>query len=253
MKKVFILLLLVGFSFSKELETCYRILFWFLPVAESCVSYSLDSKELRIKSWAKTVAAGSLVKRINSWGEATLVGLSPKSFALFQREGSFIRDHFYFFTKEGVSYRIIRYRGAREEVKEGLFKSSVLLLDPFSATLAVYIDTPNYRDSVVHVFYDMKVQTIHYRTISEEEVVVLGSKYNTWKVLLIPKFDTKGLLKPKGKWFVWIDKETNLPVKLKVSFTIGSASIYLEKIKGYKKLIKEAKGEQVRVLQGSFR
>ncbi|NPA42067.1 MAG: DUF3108 domain-containing protein [Aquificae bacterium] len=242
-----LLLLTFSLAFSKELETCYKIYFWFFPVAKSCVYYTVKEDKLKIKSWAKTVVMGSLVKRVNSWGEATLTNLKPKSFSLFQREGDYVRDHFYYFRDNGISYRIVRYKRGKEEIKEGFFKVNSTLFDPFSATFFVYLDTPNYKGGVIEVFYDGKVQRIKYKTVGEEEIEVLGKEFDTWKVLLIPQFDVKGVLKPKGNWYVWVDKDTNIPVKLKIRFTIGTAYVYLDKVKGDKKLFLEVKNEQARV------
>ncbi|RLJ70653.1 uncharacterized protein DUF3108 [Hydrogenivirga caldilitoris] len=229
---------------AKELETCYRIYFWFLPVAQSCVEYSLKGEELRIRSWAKTIVVGKLVKRVNNWGEAELLSLKPKSFSLYQREGSFIRDHTYSFMKRGIAYRIVRYKEEGVDVKEGFYESSVYLFDPFSTSLLVYLDTPNYRGDRIYVFYDEKVQSVYYKTVGEEVVEVFDKTYPTWKVLLVPEVDTKGILKPKGEWFVWIDKETNIPVKLSVKFTIGSAQVFLERVKGNRDLFVEVKNGQ---------
>ncbi|EDP75898.1 DUF3108 domain-containing protein [Hydrogenivirga sp. 128-5-R1-1] len=247
----FLLFILFPFLvFSKELETCYRVYFWFFPVAESCVDYTLKGEELKIRSWAKTVVVGRLVKRVNSWGEATLQALKPKKFALFQREGSFIRDHLYDFLKRGVRYRIVRHKREEKKVKEGFLESSVYLFDPFSTSFLVYIDTPNYKGGTINVFYDAKIQNVHYRTLSEDKVEISGKTYSTWKVLLVPEIETKGILKPKGKWFVWVDKETNIPVKLSIKFTIGSADVVLERVEGDMSLFKEVRNGQIELLQG---
>jgi hypothetical protein len=247
MRPLLVILLLSLSSLSRELETCYRIYFWFLPVAKSCVNYSIQGDTLRIKSWAKTIVIGRLVKRVNSWGEAVLVDLKPRSFLLFQREGTFIRDHTYLFEERGIRYRIVRYKGKEEKVKEGFFESSVYLFDPFSTSLLVYIDTPNFEGGTVNMFYDEKIQNVYYRTIGEEDITLSGVRYSTWKVLLIPEIETKGILKPKGKWLVWVDKETNVPVKLKIGFTIGSAVVVLDTMKGDRKLFLEVRDEQAGV------
>ena len=249
MKLFLLILFLPALIFSKELETCYRVYFWFFPVADSCVEYSQKGRTVRIRSWAKTVVVGRLVKRVNSWGEATLINLKPSTFSLYQREGSYIRDHIYIFEDQGISYRIVRYKRDREEVKEGFYESSVYLFDPFSTSFMVYIDTPNYGGGFIKVFYDGKEQSVRYRTVGEEKVKVYGKVYRTWKVLLHPDIETKGLLKPKGEWYIWVDKETNIPVKLKVKFTIGGVDILLNKVKGYRKLLLEVKYEQAGVLQ----
>ena len=242
--RFFLLILIPILIHAKELETCYRVYFWFFPVAESCVLYSKKGEELKIKSWAKTVVVGRIAKPVNSWGEATLFRLRPKSFSLYQREGSLIRDHLYLFGEKGVEYRIVKYKERKKSVKEGFFKSSVYLFDPFSTSLLVYLDTPNFKGGTIMIFYDGKVQSVDYRTIGEEKVDVMKRVYYTWKVLLVPKIDTKGMLKPKGKWYIWVDKETSIPVMLRVGFTIGNASIYLRDLRGDRNLIKEVKYEQ---------
>ncbi len=239
--KLLILLILPLTVLSKELTTCYSIYFLVFPVAESCVTYVYKGSKIAIKSWAKTVVVGRLVKRVNSWGEAEIIGLRPITFRLFQREGNFKRDHSYVFGNEGVIYRIIRYKKEGKEVKEGVYESTVVLVDPFTASLLVYIDTPNFVDSTIPIFYDAKVQQIIYRTVGEERVDVFDRTYDTWKVILIPKIETEGVLKPKGKWVLWIDKKTLIPVRLKIGFTIGSAHVYLKKIRGDRDLLVEVR------------
>lgn len=248
MRKLFLILFFPLMTFSSELETCYKVYFWFLPVAESCVLYSKEGKRFILKSWAKTISVGKFVKPVNSWGESRLVNLKPETFSLYQREGSFIRDHIYVFKEKGIEYRIVRYKPDGDRIKEGFYRSTVYLFDPFSASLLIYIDTPNFKETVLQMFYDEKVQNVRYRTVGEERVKVGSMHYDTWKVEIIPEVETKGVLKPKGKWYVWVDKETNIPVMLKIRFTVGSANIYLEKVRGDKRLLKEVRDEQARVL-----
>jgi len=168
---------------SATLETCYRVFFIFLPVAESCVKYSRNGEEIRIIPW--------------------------------------------------------------EEKEEGFYASGEILYDPFSASLLIYLNTPSREGGSISLFYDGKVRKVTYRTVGEEEVEVFGRTYRTWKVVFNPEMETKGLLKPRGLWYAWIDKETNIPVRLKVSFTIGSAYIYLEKVKGRSGLLRDIRDERI--------
>ncbi len=232
---------------AKELETCYRVYFWSLPVAENCSLYVKEGARLKIRSWARTVVIGGIVKPVNSWGEANLLGLKPESFSLFQREGSYVRDHLYLFEDRGVRFRIIRYKSEGRTVKEGFFESSVYLFDPFSTSLLIYLDTPNLMGGTVPIFYDEKLQSVDYRTVGEEVVEVFGRTYRTWKVLILPHFETRGLLKPRGRWYVWVDKDTRIPVKLRVNFTIGDVNMYLKEVKGDERLLVEVKDEQAGV------
>jgi len=230
---------------SATLETCYRVFFIFLPVAESCVKYSRNGEEIRIIPWARTIAVGSLVKRVNNRGESLLIHLKPRLFVFLQREGPYIRDHRYVFGEDGVRYSIVRYRKGKEEKEEGFYASGEILYDPFSASLLIYLNTPSREGGSISLFYDGKVRKVTYRTVGEEEVEVFGRTYRTWKVVFNPEMETKGLLKPRGLWYAWIDKETNIPVRLKVSFTIGSAYIYLEKVKGRSGLLRDIRDERI--------
>ncbi len=232
-----LLLILPAIVLSRELLTCYSVYFLFFPVAESCVIYRYEGSRLLIRSWVKTVVVGRIVKRVNSWGEAEIIGFRPLTFELYQREGSFKRDHRYVFDDRGVLYRIVKYEDKGKKVEEGFLSSSIILVDPFTATFLIYTDTPNFVRSTIPLFYDAKVQHIDYRTVGEEKVEIFGKVYDTWKVVLIPRIETRGVLKPKGRWVLWIDKKTLIPVRLKVGFTLGSVHVYLRKVTGDKKLL----------------
>ena len=245
--KTLLFLLVPSILVGKELTACYEVYFSFIPVAESCVIYSEEGNRFRVKAWAKTKTVARIVKPVNSWGRSELVNMKVRGFTLFQREGSYVRYHSYTFESKGIRYRIVRYKKEGDTVKEGFFTTSSYLLDPFSATLLIYIDTPNFRGGALPVFYDAKIQSIKYRTLGEEDIEVFGKKYRTWKVLLVPEFDTKGLLRPKGEWHLWVDKDTSVPVKLDVGFSIGRVKVYLKRIDGYRMLLKEARDEQAGV------
>ncbi len=238
MRKLLLTLLFPLLAFSSQLEVCYKVYFWFLPVAKSCVTYLQEGRVVKIKSWAKTIFVGKLVKSVNSWGESRTLNVKPYLFALYQREGSFIRDHFYYFREGGIEYRIVRYKGGKKFEKKGFFPTKESLHDPFSTSLYVYADTPNRAGNELRMFYDEKVQRVTYRTVGEEKVEIEGKSYNCWKVLLKPHIKTKGILKPKGEWFIWVDRETNIPVQLKAVFSVGTVWVKMESTKGDRQLIK---------------
>ncbi len=234
-------------SFPSMLETCYKVFFWFVPVADSCVIYIKDGNEIHIKSWAKTATLARMVKPVDSWGEVFMEDMAPVRFFLSQKEGSFMRDHYYEFMEDGISFRMVRKKEKGNEIKEGFFPTQETLYDPFSATFLLYVNTPFEGKRAVKLFYEGKVQRIEYAFAGEEEVEVYTKVYRAWKILLLPKVKTKSLLKPTGEWFVWIDKETNIPVKLKVSFNVGSAIVLLKEVRGNKNFFKEVKNGQVGV------
>ena len=63
-------------------------------------------------------------------------------------------------------------------------------------------------------------------------------EFKARKIEVYPNIETKGLLKPKGLWYLWIDEETNVPVRMDLKFVIGSASARLERIEGDRYLLK---------------
>ncbi len=243
MRSLLLLVFIPLMSYSGSLETCYRVFVLFLPVAESCVAYKQEGEKLTISSWVKTIVIGKIVHRVHNWGKSELEGFKPVYFELFQREGEYERDHYYHFNRKGVDYSIILFNDdeEREEIKRGFYESSVFLYDPFSASLALYLDTPNTRGGYIQLFYDEKIQNISYRTTGEEVIKVNGIEYSTWKVVLIPEIETKGTLKPRGKWLIWIDRVSLIPVRFEIKFNIGSAKVYLTSVRGDRKLLRTLK------------
>lgn len=64
-------------------------------------------------------------------------------------------------------------------------------------------------------------------------------KWNTYKILVVPEVKTTGLLTPRGKWYIWIDKEYLFPVRLKISFVIGSVNAWIDSISGNINLLRK--------------
>ncbi len=234
MKLIALFFFLFSFSFAGYLETCYRIYILLVPVAESCVKYRNSKNELTIDSWVRTIVIGKLIKKVRNWGKAQLIDMKPVYFELYQREGSFERDHYYHFRDNGVEYSIIKFKGdeEREEITQGFFPSSVFLYDPISASVLIYLTTPNSKEEYLQVFYDEKLQNVRFKTLREENIEIDGKKYRTWKVVIVPEIYTKGSLKPTGRWYIWIDKSTFVPVRLELKFNIGSARVYLKYLRG---------------------
>ena len=235
------LLLLSQVSLSQQLKVCYRIYYLFFPVADNCAEYKIDGNELIVEAFAKTVVLGKLVKPIHNWGVAIseLDTLKPKKFLFYQREGSFKRDHTYSFYDGLVKVRITKYKKNSDKVErviERLLKVGECV-DPFTASVAIYRSIPTKKEGRVEVFYDGRKQRVDYRLAGEERIDTDLGEFNTWKVELSPKIATKGLLRPKGKWVLWIDKERRVPVKLKVSFVIGTAVGEIYKLEGNEHLL----------------
>ncbi len=215
----------------------------FFPVAENCMKYKIQDKELIVEASAKTVVIGKLVKPIHNWGVAVSNAstLKTKEFLFYQREGNFKRDHVYKFYDGLVKVKITKYRKNSDKIERVLEKIVSVgdYVDPFTASIAIYKHIPYKKEGRIKVFYDGKRQSIDYRLVGEERVKTDLGKFNTWKVELFPNISTRGLLKPKGRWFIWIDKKRKIPVKLKISFVIGTAVGLIYKLKGYEQLFSE--------------
>ena len=95
-------------------------------------------------------------------------------------------------------------------------------------------------------FYDGKEQSVEFVIVGRETLERLGRRWNTLKVKVLPKVKTSGLLVPKGTWFVWIDEETRIPVRMKMSFTLGSANAWIDSIEGDLWLFYSLKGSSQR-------
>jgi hypothetical protein len=227
------------------LEVCYRIYYLFFPVAENCATYKAKGKELIIEASAKTVVLGKIVKPIHNWGVAIsdLASLKPKEFIFYQREGSFKRDHLYKFYGSVVRTKIIKYRKKTDKVErvfEKVFWLGDKYVDPFTASAVIYKSIPEKKEGLVRIFYDGRGQSVEYKLVGEERVRTELGNFATWKVELTPNITTRGLLSPKGRWYIWIDKNSKIPVKLKVTFTIGTATGLIYKLKGNRDIFTDA-------------
>jgi hypothetical protein len=56
--------------------------------------------------------------------------------------------------------------------------------------------------------------------------------------------ETKGLLRPKGRWKLWIEKSNLFPVRMQLFFVLGSVRALLEEVKGDRDLLRKVLLEQ---------
>ncbi|MDW8066604.1 MAG: DUF3108 domain-containing protein [Aquificaceae bacterium] len=240
--KVFAVLLgLFSLAFSGELKACYRAYLLFMPVAETCITYKREGQHLRTDSFVRTINVGKIVKRVYNKGGATveLPELKPKHFVYYQEEGEFKRYQEYKFLNSRIKVLEINYVKLSDEVerreeKEYEYRGFV---DPYTASLILYRDSAKSEQGTIRMFYDDKEYWLPYSVKGRERVETPSGSYYARKVEVRPNIETKGLLKPKGVWYLWIDEETNLPVRMELKFVIGSASAKLERLEGDKNLL----------------
>ncbi|MFN4012294.1 MAG: DUF3108 domain-containing protein [Aquificaceae bacterium] len=242
-KAAAILLGLSSLSFPQELKACYRAYLFFFPVAETCITYKQENNHLKTESFVRTINVGKLVKRVYNRGGATIIlpGLKPRHFVYYQEEGEFKRYQEYIFNDHKIKVKEIKYvklsdEVERKEEKEYEYKGFV---DPYTASLMLYKDSSKVNQGTVKMFYDDKEYLLPYGVKGVEVIQTPLGEFKARKVEVYPNIETKGLLKPKGLWYLWIDEETNIPVRMELKFVIGSASARIERIEGDKNLLKD--------------
>ncbi len=235
-KLIIKLLFIISFALPSEekLTACYKAYFFILPVAESCITYRYEEKLLRIESFIKTTSIGGIFYKIDNFGVSLLKeDLSEYDFFLLQEEGGYKRDIYYHKRDGKLHMFITRYNeGSVSDVYYGIYYPGEAL-DPISASIFIYCSSFKRKSGYVRLFYDGRVYKIPFFVIGEEDGLLL--------VELTPKIYTKGIIKPSGRWLLWLDKEMKIPVKMELEFTLGSAFVELEHIKGNRKVLRRFK------------
>ncbi|MEN3033892.1 MAG: DUF3108 domain-containing protein [Aquificaceae bacterium] len=239
--RIWLSLFLISFLEASELKACYRAFIGFLPVAETCISYKLKGESLLVESNVKTVSAGKIVKRVKNRGSSSILldGLEPKVFEYYQEEGNFKRYQRYQFEANKINTLEIEYEGLSEKVESTEEKTFEYrgFVDPYTASLRLYKEIQKSERGDIKIFYDRKEYLVPYTVTSQEQIKTQAGTFNTRVVEVSPAIQTKGLLRPKGNWKLWIDKRTNLPVRMDLGFVIGSVSARLETLEGNQELL----------------
>ncbi|QWK20661.1 MAG: DUF3108 domain-containing protein [Hydrogenobacter thermophilus] len=242
-KALLFLTFLPLFSFANHLTACYKAYFLFLPVAETCITYKDEGKNLKVSSIVRTINVGKLVKRVYNRGQATIDKdpLSPVRFEYYQEEGEFKRYQEYKFKDGKIYVKEVKYKKLTDEIErneEKVYKYSGYV-EPYTASLILYRDSAIKSYGTVLMFYDEKDYVLPYSVIKKEYADTEVGGFNTRVVEVSPNIETKGLLKPKGRWYLWLDEETYLPVKMRLSFVIGGVEAVLTKLEGDRYLLRK--------------
>ncbi len=230
--KFLLFLFLPTLLFADYLKLCFKAYYLIFPVGYSCLKVQEASeRDLVIEGDTRSVFLGSIFRkiRINARSHARK-NLASQSFQLELRSGNYRKIHSYKFKGNKVEYEItvereqnVRVIRGKREVKNPS--------DPLTASLYVYLKASSERKKHTF-FYDGKEQSVEFVVVGKEKLERLGRIWNTLKVKVIPRVKTSGLLVPKGTWFVWLDERTRLPVRMKMSFTLGSSNAWIDSIEG---------------------
>lgn len=227
------LLLTPRLSLSQTTTLCFDVKIFIFKVGESCITYKYSGNEILIESFMKTVNIGSMAKRVNDNGYAiaTREGLLSKKFVFYQEEGNFKRYQSYDFEVDKIKVRETKYKGLSSEIEkdENKIYQYTGQRDPYTLALFLFQEIFKSEKGLLNLFYDDKSYKIPYEVLKDETILLNDNKFDTKKVMIKPEIKGKGLLRPKGKWFIWIDKKTKLPVKMSVGFIIGSVDVVLTK------------------------
>jgi len=232
-----LLLLLISLAFPRSLELCYKAYYFIFPVGYSCNTYELKKDKILLTGFSESKFLGSLIGKVEVRGKSiSTLKMESLYFKLFLKAGKRERYHEYVFLGKEVEYLISMKGGKGEKHLKGrlTLKNPV---DPYLASLIVIL-TASEEKKVLDFFYDRRNQKVVYRVVGREILERLGREWRTLKVEAIPYVKTSGLLTPKGKWYLWIDEALLIPVRMKVSFNLGSANVWLDSVKGELKLLR---------------
>jgi hypothetical protein len=196
-----------------------------------------------VSSYAKTINVGGLVKRVYNYGYAVISAknLTPKEFFYHQEEGEFKRKQYYIFNNSKIYVKETHYveltdKVEREEERVYPFDGYP---DPYTASLVLYKNSIQNGEGVIKMFYDDRKYHIPYKVVGEEEIKVPAGNYYARVMDVTPNVETKGLLRPKGRWKLWIEKDNLFPVRMQLFFVLGSVRALLEEVKGDKELLRK--------------
>lgn len=220
---------------ARNVTACYDVELFFLKVGESCITFRDDKETVSVSSFMRTVNIGSLAKRINDKGEGVVgkAGYKARLFRFHQEEGQFKRYQEYNFVNNKVYVRETRYKGLSDVIIKDERKEYEAndYLDPYAAALYLFENIEKNQNGTIKLFYDDRFYNIPYWRLKKEETIIDGVRYETYKVLIKPYIQGKGLLKPKGDWYLWVDRQSKMPIKMRVGFIIGGVDVLIKSLR----------------------
>ncbi len=227
---------LFGTSYGNSFKGCYKGYYLFFPIIKNCVIYKEEKNLIHFSSTVKTLGIAKAVRKIYYEGESFILkeNKEPIYFNFNQNEKNLnVIQTCFFYKNKIIFYKKRNFKGKENTILKILPQEQYI--DPFSASLVLYNSIPKIKKGNIFVFYDGKKYRIPFKLIKEEKIKINSKKYNTYLVEIKPNVKSEGILKTKGKWYIWIDKKMKFPVKIKASFVVGTINLYLEKRVEYHK------------------
>lgn len=208
----------------------------FFPIIVDCINYEAK----KVEAYASSTPFGSLFKKVKYEGNSKYTYensiLVSKQFYFIQQEGKHKYIHHYVLKRNTILYEKRHYKLKNDKYifkdnKQKTFKTKEIFFDPFTSSVYLYKAIKSKESGYIPIFYDGRFYKVPYKVEKKERINIDGKIYKTQKVYLNPEFKSKGLLKPTGNWYLWIDENLNIPVKMQVRFTIGSFRLVLKSLK----------------------
>ena len=218
MKRVLItIFIFLSFNLSghtrEEKEVCYLVEYMFIDVAKVCISYSLD-KEITTNIKAGTIGIVKFFKNIEYKGfSKAYSSFKPKEFYFHQKERELDIKHHYIFKKNRVKIlkkineKLIRYYSY---IKEDFY------LEPFSSSLYLFNRRNGKKAGFLPVFYNGKIYKIPYK---------IKKRKNKTEILINPKIEVEGIIRPRGKWVLFFKEKEIFPYKMELKIAIGKITL----------------------------
>ncbi len=211
---VFILLLNFEKTFAKKEEICYLVEYFFLDVAKVCISYETE-KIIKTDVKAYTIGLVKFFKNISYYGFSKAEkNFKPIEFYFNQKEKNLHIIHHYKFKKNFVKIKKVINK------KNFLYYTKIkekFYLEPFSTSLFLFEKLQiGVKEGSLTIFYNGKIYKVPFKTKKSTK---------GFQVEIDPRIEVEGIIKPRGKWYLYFKKKDKYPYKMELKIRIGEIKL----------------------------
>ncbi|WP_457638571.1 DUF3108 domain-containing protein [Persephonella sp.] len=228
MLRMLIALLFVVHASAETVKTdCYTVSYYFLEVAELCISYSYSNNSIKTEVTAETKGILKLFKNIRYTGGAVADrNFNTKRFFLYRKEYGTVEIHRYLFYSQWVEIVKKIIKGAQEIVEKKKVKNKGYT-DPLTGSLYYYRHISENKPVKKRIFFNGKGYLIPYK--NRKEVSTENGKV-VYVEIDPSEMDVGGLIQPTGTWKLWIEPRRKILLKAQLKIKAGVLKIKLKKI-----------------------
>ncbi len=206
------LLLFLYPAFGKEV--CYKVEYFFIDVAQVCISYEKDKEKISSKVKAETTGIIKLFRNIKYRGfSITREDFKPEKFYFFQKEKKLNIIHSYEFKDNKVLYQ----KKVNNKTLKKVIPLKEKILEPFSAGLYLFEKVKKQKEGsgILKIFFNGEIQNIKYK-IKEN------------KIIIKPDIKIEGIIKPTGNWEIKFNEGEKYPEEMVIRIRIGKVRLKRE-------------------------